>query len=133
MTLSESGTKMTAIDCAPVNSLSLQAGGPTGCRDAAGAGAGARRGASAAGRARRGRGSAWLFLLFVTTLTTTSSERRGRGSTRGTFCALVTSARVPTADGPCCGSHRLLLAGKERNISPLSPHQRMCVCVCVCV
>ena len=55
---SESGTKMTAIDCAPVNSLSLQAGGPTGCRDAAGAGAGARRGASAAGRARRGRGSA---------------------------------------------------------------------------
>ena len=32
---SESGTKMTAIDCAPVNSLSLQAGGPTGCRDAA--------------------------------------------------------------------------------------------------
>ena len=42
----------------------------------------------------------------------------------------MTSARVPTADGPCCGSHRLLLAGKERTISPLSPHQRMCVCVC---
>eukprot|EP01044_Picomonas_judraskeda_P021270 COSAG03_NODE_4965_length_1377_cov_5.454617_1_plen_180_part_00 len=29
---SESGTKMTAIDCAPVNSLSLPAGGPTGCQ-----------------------------------------------------------------------------------------------------
>ena len=29
---SESGTKMTAIDCAPVNCLSLQAGGRTGCQ-----------------------------------------------------------------------------------------------------